>query len=172
VRVRVERDAAESRLWSALTFGNDLLGQLSEPEMMVLARHGRAVSPVTSYLAVEPGVRPSTEGFEEDGGLGALGGSGYGDGAGGLGGSYCRARVPFDRAAWLRQALAGARRACGYAGRVSIEVETTRAEVVDVPRVQGDSSGDRRCLEEAAWSLELPSDFSAEHDDYEIALEG
>ena len=32
--------------------------------MMVLARHGRAVSPVTSYLAIEPGVRPSTEGIE------------------------------------------------------------------------------------------------------------
>ena len=32
---------------------------------MVLARRGRAVSPVTSYLAIEPGVRPSTEGLEE-----------------------------------------------------------------------------------------------------------
>jgi hypothetical protein len=29
--------------------------------MMVLARHGAAVWPVTSYLAIEPGVRPSTE---------------------------------------------------------------------------------------------------------------
>ena len=31
---------------------------------MILARHGGAVSPVTSYLAIEPGVRPSTEGIE------------------------------------------------------------------------------------------------------------
>ncbi len=40
--------------------------------MMVLARHGRAVSPVTSYLAIEPGVRPSTEGLNE-GELGSIG---------------------------------------------------------------------------------------------------
>ena len=46
---------------------------LSESEMMVLAKHGRAVSPVTSYLAVEPGVRPSTEGIEFHTVLGADG---------------------------------------------------------------------------------------------------
>lgn len=30
--------------------------------MLALAFLGRAVSPVTSYLAIEPGVRPSTAG--------------------------------------------------------------------------------------------------------------
>ncbi len=58
------RTAGEARLWAALVFGSDLLDDLTEPEMMVLARRGRAVSPVTSYLAIEPGVRPSTEGLE------------------------------------------------------------------------------------------------------------
>ena len=63
MRVRLAPDAAVSRLWSALVFGSDVMDELSEQEMMVLARHGGAVSPVTSYLAVEPGVRPSTEGI-------------------------------------------------------------------------------------------------------------
>src|SRR5690606_36548026 len=53
-----------AQLWSALVFGSELLGQLSEAEMMPLALYGGAVSPVTSYLAIEPGVRPSTEGIE------------------------------------------------------------------------------------------------------------
>jgi hypothetical protein len=173
VRVRVERDAAESRLWSALTFGNDLLGQLSEPEMMVLARHGRAVSPVTSYLAVEPGVRPSTEGFEEDAGVGSLSGIGVGSGSS-IACAAMTPRAPFDRSAWLREALAGAARACGYgANGVTIELETTRAEIVDVHRVRSaGSTGDRRCLEEATWGIELPSAFTDEHADYEIAVEG
>src|SRR5690606_3645368 len=50
------RDVAHGRLWSALVFGSTLLHELSEEEMMPLAMAGRAVSPVTSYLAIEPGV--------------------------------------------------------------------------------------------------------------------
>ena len=61
---RMSPTDGEARLWAALVFGSHLLHDLTEPEMMVLARHGRAVSPVTSYLAIEPGVRPSTEGIE------------------------------------------------------------------------------------------------------------
>ena len=61
---RLFPSAGEARLWAALVFGSHLLDDLTEPEMMVSALRGRAVSPVTSYLAIEPGVRPSTEGLE------------------------------------------------------------------------------------------------------------
>ena len=64
------------KLWSALVFGSNVLDELSEPEMMTLAMKGGAVSPVTSYLAIEPGVRPSTEGL--DWGTGQGFGSGHG----------------------------------------------------------------------------------------------
>ena len=47
-------DADAAKRWAALVFGSHLLSTLSEDEMMVLARHGGAVSPVTSYLAIEP----------------------------------------------------------------------------------------------------------------------
>ncbi|HEY8074487.1 MAG TPA: vWA domain-containing protein, partial [Labilithrix sp.] len=72
---------AEGKRWSALVFGSSLLDQLSEKEQMTLAMHGGAVSPVTSYLAIEPGVRPSTEGLD-DAELGSIGGIGTGQGFG------------------------------------------------------------------------------------------
>src|SRR4029079_13407765 len=70
VEHRLSPDAGEARLWAALVVGSNLLDDLAEPEMMVLARRGRAVSPVTSYLAIEPGVRPSTEGIDGRGARG------------------------------------------------------------------------------------------------------
>ena len=45
-------DERESRLWAAAIFGTDLIAELSEREVRVLARRGQAVSPVTSFLAM------------------------------------------------------------------------------------------------------------------------
>jgi len=81
--------------------------------MMPLALYGGAVSPVTSYLAIEPGVHPSTEGLDEMEGVG-FGGLGLiGHGAGGGGKSETSA---FDHADWLRRALARAERGEGMPG--------------------------------------------------------
>jgi hypothetical protein len=158
VRLALAPDPAESRLWAALVFGQPLHEELSEREMMVLARHGRAVSPVTSYLAIEPGVRPSTEGLnDEEFGVasGTLGG--IGRGAGGLGGR----RASVDREAFLRQALGEAWQRCEGRGRATVQLETTIAEVVDVPRVSATSpAAARTCLTEATWALELPWEFT------------
>jgi hypothetical protein len=171
IRVRVAPDAAESRRSSALVFGSELMNELDEQQMMVLARYGGAVSPVTSYLAVEPGVRPSTEGIEREG----VSGLGFGAGTGSLGGrgAYGQGgRRTFDPMAWLREALEPSRQRCGFAGRaVSISVETTRDEVVDVPALTADGRGDRACLREAAWSLDLPASFDHEHETWQVRLE-
>jgi von Willebrand factor type A domain len=155
----IQPDAGETKLWSALVFGTPLLHELTEAEMMPLAMYGGAVSPVTSYLAIEPGVRPSTEGLEaaEVGtwGAGGLGMSGFGSGGGGRGGSV------FDPDAYLRRALAGPWAKCGGTpNSASVRLETTLDEVVDVPAVQFEGSADKaRCLREAAWALGLPSAF-------------
>jgi len=172
VRVRLTPDPGDGRLWSALVFGDPLMDELSEPEMMVLARHGGAVSPVTSYLAIEPGVRPSTEGLEEMtalGSLGAYGAAGALDVCPGL----AALRPRFDHAAWLREALDPARVKCGFEQRrVALTVETTRAEVVDVKQVDAAPPGDRACLAEAAWSLDLPAAFLEHHAAYQVVLGG
>ena len=169
VRVRVSPDPTESRRWSALVFGSEVMNTLSEKEMMVLALHGRAVSPVTSYLAIEPGVRPSTEGIVEmDTALGSMG-----EGTIALGnlGTFARGGGGFDRLAWLRNALEPARTKCGYSGgTVSVAVETTLDEIVDVPALTADGRGDRACLMEAVWSLELPASFTDEHDTWSVRL--
>ncbi|MCB9700530.1 MAG: VWA domain-containing protein [Myxococcales bacterium] len=153
------RDQAHGRLWSALVFGSELLGELTEEEMMPLALFGGAVSPVTSYLAIEPGVRPSTEGlFEGEGlGLGSLGLIGRGAGAGGHG--YGARR--FDHQAWLRGELARLRGACG-APALRLTLETTRDEVVAVAAQLSGASDpvSARCVEEGVWAWDLPASFA------------
>lgn len=175
---RVERvlhpDAAAGKRWAALAFGSSLLGELSEPEMMKLALAGAAVSPVTSYLAIEPGVRPSTEGLEH----GTVGfGSGFGSGAPSLrmGATSTLGRAPpLDREKWLKDALGTSFAACGgKAGTATISLETTFAEVVDVARVTLPAPRDpvlERCVSEAAWDLVLPPQFDAEWTTWAVEL--
>jgi hypothetical protein len=165
----------EARRWAAMVFGSDVLHELTDEEMMLLAKRGGAVSPVTSYLAIEPGVRPSTEGLadmEASGiGLGAIGTIGHGSGYGTAGG-----RVDtFDPMRWLEQAVSAAWAACGApAGMAKVEVETTLDEVVDVPVLTSPaplSPSVNACLREAVWTLELPSGFRQERASYELTLD-
>lgn len=165
-------DAAQSKRWAALVFGQDLYSDLSEPEMMTLATYGGAVSPVTSYLAIEPGVRPSTEGIER-------GMMGFGSGGGGSGMGIGLGRVGtlggFDEQAWLKSAFDKALRRC-HIQRASVRLETTRDEVVDmdaltvVPVKGAQASVARQCLTASGWALDLPSGFARAHAIYPLQL--
>jgi von Willebrand factor type A domain len=164
VSLRLTPDDAEGRRWSALVFGSSLVYDLDEREQMVLAQRGHAVSPVTSLLAVEPGVRPSTEGLELTG-IGE-GGGGRGEGIGlGSFGTIGHGAGGFDPHAFLRDAVSAGLRTCGGAGRkATVELETTSAEVVDVVRVAIDgppSAALASCLREAVWAIDLPAAFHA-----------
>lgn len=158
IRHSLQPDADEAKLWAALVFGSYLAFELEDAEMMTLAKLGGAVSPVTSYLAIEPGVRPSTEGLEEEeGGLGLLG---IGEGGGGVGdgiGIGNVGTIGFDKKGWLQRSLAHAWEACGGAGALAVTIETTHDEIVDVRASASDKAS--RCLVEAAWVLELPRAF-------------
>ncbi|MFV8756531.1 VWA domain-containing protein [Nannocystaceae bacterium ST9] len=158
-RARPSREHGD--LWSALVFGSSELYSLSEAEMMVLAMRGRAVSPVTSYLAIEPGVRPSTEGIEpwERGAFGigmgsASGGSSFGQHAEGFG-------VAFDPHAWLLARLDEARTRCGGADQpFAVELETTFAEIVEVTLAGAGLDAEvEACVRQSIWSIELPGQF-------------
>jgi hypothetical protein len=140
---------------------------------MTLALKGRAVSPVTSYLAIEPGVRPSTEGLEDEGG-----GSGFGISLGGIGSSsHCGVRVTapgFDREAYLRTSLAAELARCGgKADTAYARIETTLDEIVEVQtgaqRGQLDTAV-AGCFQEAVWSLLLPSAFDDESATYRVEI--
>jgi hypothetical protein len=163
-------DAAAA--WSALVFGTSLVSELTPAEMRSLAWRGRAVSPVTSYLAVEPGARPSTSGVPE-----LLSGIGSSFGSHSIG---CGCRVGYgsrrtiDVPGLLATAIAPAWRRCapGVArGRVTIE--TTSREVVDVPRATVDGAGGgtlAECLGEAAWSIDVPEELAQISGTWQVEL--
>lgn len=156
---------AEERLWSALAIGSDLLSQLKEPEIATLAFKGSAVSPMTSFLAVEPGVRPSTEGLEW-GGEG-FGMSGIGSGGGGLGSGIGLGKITIDRAKLLREKLSAVAAEC-KATDVSARLETTWTEIVTVD-VTAKTEALRSCVVDGIYALELPSTFDAKWQKWDVS---
>jgi hypothetical protein len=170
VELSFSPDSDAATRWSALVFGTELLDQLSEPEMMMLARRGGAVSPVTSYLAVEPGVRPSTEGLD-------WGGRGEGLGLGGIGtlghGSHI-SRSPFDPQRYLEEQAKKQLTRCGAPERsLRLELETTRAELVDITRLElggPQSFALEHCVREGLWALALPSGFNENSAMFRVSL--
>jgi hypothetical protein len=155
---------------AAFVFSEDEHHELSKEEMLTVAFKGRAVSPVTSYLATEPGVRPSVDGLlDEIGetiGLGGMGLVGRGGGGGGRG-------IPLPR---LSDLLAGALARCvqvhapprGWA--LELEVETTGPEIVDVTVTRATHAPLRECVVAAVWALELPAAAWPERDSHTLDL--
>jgi hypothetical protein len=171
VEINFNADERAAQRWAALVFGSELLDELSEPEMMVLARRGGAVSPVTSYLAIEPGVRPSTEGLDWSGGLGE--GIGFGSSAC-HGSGHGAARSAFDMQKYLEGRIQEQLTRCGASGRrLRLELETTRAEIVELTRFELDGPSSlalEHCVREGVWALVLPPEFSSESARYGVYL--
>ena len=153
---------------AAFVFSEDEHHALSPEEMKVVAFKGRAVSPVTSYLATEPGVRPSTEGLLElEGtsvGAGGMGLAGVGHGGGGM-------AIALPKLADL---LAPAVARCvqvhapppGWA--VGLAVETTGPEIVDVTVTRATHAALRSCVVAAVWAFELPAAAWPERDSHTL----
>jgi len=157
-------DAAFSRATAAFVFGADEHQDLSSEEMMTVALMGRAVSPVTSYVAYEPGTRPSTIGLDNaigTGGYGTIGrGSGMGSGYGV--GRVRRPTIDVDATACLRAHPQVA------PWHVELAIETTKDEIVDVT---GPADPLGACLVETAWTVRLDAaQFYEEREHYTVAL--
>lgn len=155
---------------AAFVFSEDEHQELSKEEMLRVAFAGRAVSPVTSYLAVEPGVRPSVAGLEDergDLGAGGFGLSGFGAGGGGAGG----APLPGFESLLAADVERCARVHAPPSGwSVVLDVETTYREVVDVAVTRATHAGIRECLVEATWALDLPEASWPERDSHSVGL--
>ena len=78
----------------------------------------------------------------------------------------------FDHKAFLKSALAAAWSSCGGGSNpATVMIETTRAEVVDVPAVRSPgTSAPVACLEAATWNLMLPLAFTAEWTSFTVEL--
>jgi hypothetical protein len=163
LRVSGGPTAEQNKLAAALFFGSNMVDDLPETEQMKLAMLGGAVSPVTSYLAIEPGVRPSNEGLEWGTvGFGSGGGGvghGFGTGHGSLFGSGGAPIV--DKAVWLRSQLGSILKTCAPSAKeVTASLESTLDEIVDVGRVELAPARDAKaesCVREEIWKLELPA---------------
>lgn len=167
-RFRIGAEPAEVRRSAALAFGSSLLSELHPAEMTALAFKGGAVSPVTSYLAIEPGVRPSTDGLEA------------GEAAGGfstkspsvrMGATSASRRADVDHEALLKSLLAPLAKSCGARGGMHVTIETTSVEIVDVTRIVHTPARDaaaEACMREAVWKLDLPEAFDVESMTYEV----
>jgi hypothetical protein len=149
-------------------FGADAHHDLSDAEQMKIAMFGRAVSPVTSYVAAEPGVRPSTIGLDEGWGTigtGSYGTVGYGSGAGGGGVVPPDWRQLIDTEACVRQVRPTA------PWSVTLNVETSYDEVLDVGIPT--PSAMATCLAETTWALRLDrAQFYEPTNAYTVELSG
>ena len=166
--VRREVLASEpfSRASAAFLFGEDAFTELSPAEQMRVAMYGRAVSPVTSYVASEPGTRPSTIGLD-DSLFGGLLGNEAGEMNGGFG--FGRARTPPNLASLIDTAPCLAAHPQAKPWEVTLEVEVTRDEIVDVgTATKGPLAA---CLVETAWALTLdPLVFALDRQQFTVTL--
>jgi hypothetical protein len=173
--VRLDLTAAPgfSNATAAFVFGSEgRHDHLSAAEQRTIALAARAVSPVTSYLAIEPGVRPSKIGLddEETGnfGWGYIGTGSYG--TVGRHGVRLKVKKP-DLASLVPTAACLRRHPPRGPWSVRLAVETTKDEIVDI-EVTGGAGPLATCLAEAAWSIRLPSIFNLERDHHTADLSG
>lgn len=169
IRLEVAASAPFSTAAAAFVFGADLHGGLSEAEQKTVAYAGRAVSPVTSYLAIEPGVRPSKIGLDHGGtGWGLIGSGRYGTlGHGGGGGS----RPVADLRSMIETGPCLRKHPPAGPWSVELEVETTKDEIVDVA-VRGGAGPLAACLAEAAWAVRLDDRFDQHRETFAVELSG
>ncbi len=150
----------------ALLFSSEIFWEVDEKAQMSAAAAAGAVSPMTSYLCVEPGVRPSIEGIDYGSGegtlgVGSMGSIGYGYGAAGI--SMQAGSQPDYAAVLSGQAGAAIAHCTGSqpqdaGGSVEIEIETTWREIVDVG-VRADDPALGACVEAALWGIDLDPVF-------------
>lgn len=154
---------------AAFVFGGDEHHQLSNQEQYTLAMFGKAVSPVTSYVAWEPGTRPSTDGFLETG-LGMLGAGSGGTYGLGIGGGPGRIVPDFRRLIDVASCVAAVQPAGPWS--VTLDIETTLHEIVDVSAASPKDPM-TTCLTENVWSLSLePSAFPLPRESFHVELSG
>src|SRR6185295_13257897 len=164
VKKQVNVGEAFSRSTAAFVFGEDEYHELSDAEQLKVAFMGRAVSPVTSYVAYEPGTRPSVIG------LGKYGTIGHGMGSGsGYGGGYGGMRRKPDLASMIdtKACVAQHKPAAGW--HVQLAVETTRDEIVDVA-VTGGAGPLATCLLETTWQVRLDNRWNLDRESFVVDL--
>ncbi len=141
-----------NRATAAFVFSLDHYDDLSPLEQLSIAMYAGAVSPVTSYLAVEPGVRPSTEGLQR--GATAprirMGKAGVGMGSIGLGSATS---IDWKKIAWAVRDACRHVRADEEVALITLDYQDH--EIADVRRRSAPAPY-LDCVVEAMWKQQLP----------------
>jgi hypothetical protein len=155
IAVEARRTAADDRAWSVLAAAH-VGDELTDAEVGDVARRAGAVSPRTALLALEPGARPGqaapADPPERTGRSFSCGMR-----VGG-GGNFGRHSLWFDEAAFIREAVATAAKACRVRHLdVTAALTTSFAEVVAVGRVEvpGEPQAES-CVREKLWEIDFP----------------
>lgn len=154
IKRTINNDRTFERLAMGWVFSHDLYDDLTNEEQFIMAMAAGVVSPMTSFLAVEPGVRPSTVGIE-----------GRGGGSGGFGMRGLKGRrgggLPAPPA--LGALIEPRARKCAEQHNlpspwlVTLHVETTGPEIVDVGLTQAPNDKFGQCVVDAVWAMEIQS---------------
>jgi subtilisin-like proprotein convertase family protein len=157
-----------SKITAAFAFSGDLYASLSEPQQRALAFYGGAVSPVTSYLAIEPGVRPSRAGIERSGvGFGSGSGSGLLGGRAGSHGIGITWSKDIAALAKKNTDLCFAKYPKAEGWSATIEVESNYQEVIDVLSTKNDVLS--ACIVEAIWAIQLSPGFKNKTETFNLS---
>ena len=145
----------ETRLWEGLVLGSSIAPELTADEVRRLGMKARVVTDETSFVHATAGRRQLFGGL----GLRGIGSSACG---GCRGYRSPKARLAFpDPEGWLGGRLANAHSACaGGMQAVTVRIETTKDEIVDVHVKTGDAKL-AACMEARTWKILLPADFSS-----------
>jgi hypothetical protein len=167
IRIDAIASDAMSRATAAFITAENDVDELTRDEQMAVALAGHAVSPVTSYVAYEPGTRPSRLGFRGNGVEGGVEGGVVG------GDFYDMATAATIKRADLA-AMLGAMidaRACFATDKreVALVIDTTRSEIVDVA-VVGSADPADRCVVEATWRVRLDNRFDRAQERFTIVM--
>lgn len=167
IRIDAVASDAVSRATAAFMTAESGFDELTPEEQMTVALAGRAVSRVTSYVAYEPGTRPSWLGFQDNGVEGGVEGGAVGGDLSGVVASAIGKRP--DLAAMLGAMIDA--HACFATDRreVTLAVDTTRDEIVDVA-VVGAADPTARCVAEAAWRVRLDHRFDRPHERFTVVV--
>ncbi len=164
-RKKIVAKASFSRHTAAWVFPLGRYYDLSDAQQLRIAMFGRAVSPVTAYLAIEPGVRPSTAGLPK------LGRGGFGVGAGGATlGRIGNSPSVLDWANLLNHGIASCKQKHPVPApwRVVLDIHLTHGEVVDV--IVAKPSPLARCVAEQVWVLEINHRDQIPRESYQLIV--
>ncbi|HTJ46256.1 MAG TPA: VIT domain-containing protein, partial [Kofleriaceae bacterium] len=162
-------DPARDRDWAGLAIGDPVRSDLDDDAVLALATMGRVVSPLTSFLAFDR--RYGAARLPDDWGEGSICGC---DTIGTIGRSISTHTtcgvgtgfsIPNPEPSVIAAMLSSRVRACAAQAHqprwdLTVGVDTTRTEVVDVQVTGSDSAAFTACVEDAAWDLELDDRFA------------